>query len=101
MQQGKSVRQASQSHGAGRDRAGHGECGVAGVGILDLECMPTWAEPLPERRMPSDPRDTGLATISSFHGEKSKMSRGREWPVGLRGQSWKGKKERNSRRGGL
>lgn len=67
--------------------------GVAGVGSLDLECMPTWAEPLPEQKMPSDPRDTGLATISSFHGEESKMSKGREWPAGLRGQAWGGRKE--------
>lgn len=47
-------------------------------GILNLEHMPTWAEPRPEQRMPSDPRDTGLATISSFHGEECKMSKGEE-----------------------
>jgi hypothetical protein len=89
VQQGKSVQQACQSHGVGR---GMGSWG-GWSGILDLERMPTWAEPRPEQRMPSDPRDTGLATISSFHGEESKMSRGRVRPAGLRGQAWKGKKE--------
>lgn len=54
-------------------------------GILDLEGRPTWAGPLPGSKVPSDPRDTGLARISSFHGEQSKMSRGKERPAGLRG----------------
>lgn len=53
--------------------------GVGWGGILAPECLPTWVGPLPRPRVPSDPRDTGLARIFSFHGEQNKMSMGVGW----------------------